>query len=204
MNTIKSVGLAAFEPHYTAIPSIRDQGVRLLGEQTLRDYTICVVNPAGFFETRNWPIESYCAWAQLMINHYQGKVKFLFVGVDRIAEKASAFEAQLPHHTINFVNKTSQAEAMGLVQCADIMLTEDSGLMHMAWTSGIRTLAMFGSTRSDWSRPLGSHSLLLDSSDLECGNCLSATCLHGDNRCLTRYTPQLIFEHTRKLLGGER
>lgn len=197
--TINAVGLDSIDPVYGINEQIRKSGTELLGMGTFKN-TICIVNPAGFFETRNWPIEHYINWAKLMIDHLAGKVKFLFVGIDRIAEKAELFEQEFPLHTINLVNKTSQVEAMGLVQCANIMLTEDSGLMHMAWTSGIPTLAIFGSTRSDWSRPLGKHSLLLSSADLECGNCLLRKCKFGDNRCLTRYTPEIVFEHTKALL----
>jgi len=73
-------------------------------------------------------------------------------------------------------------------------------LMHMAWVSGIPTLAIFGSSRSDWSTPLGKHTKLLSSSDLECGNCLREVCIFGDNRCLTRYSPAFIFEKAQELL----
>jgi ADP-heptose:LPS heptosyltransferase len=72
--------------------------------------------------------------------------------------------------------------------------------MHMAWLSGIPTLALFGSTRSEWSRPLGDHTLLLDSSDLSCGGCMESTCRFGDNHCLTRYTPQQVYTHAIGLI----
>jgi len=74
----------------------------------------------------------------------------------------------------------------------------------MAWVSGIPTLAMFGSTRSDLSTPLGKHTLLLHSSDLECGNCLLAICKYGDTRCLTRYTPEFVFEKALTLVDNSR
>ena len=70
----------------------------------------------------------------------------------------------------------------------------------MAWVSGIPTLALFGATRSDWSRPLGEHTFLLDSSDLPCGNCMEAVCKFGDVHCLTRYTPEEVFQHSLNLI----
>ena len=73
--------------------------------------------------------------------------------------------------------------------------------MHMAWVSEIPTLAMFGSTRSDWARPLSLHSYFVDSSDLPCGNCMQETCAFGDNHCITRYTPEFIFEKAIELVG---
>ena len=70
----------------------------------------------------------------------------------------------------------------------------------MAWVSGIPTLAMFGSTRSVRATPLGEHSLLLHSSDLVCGNCMLETCTYGDNYCLTRYSPEFVFEKAVTLI----
>jgi ADP-heptose:LPS heptosyltransferase len=71
----------------------------------------------------------------------------------------------------------------------------------MAWVSGIPTLAMFGSTRSDRATPIGKHTLLLHSSDLICGNCMLETCLYGDSHCLTRYTPEFVFEKAVALIS---
>lgn len=197
--TIKAVGLSDFNPDFSKTPN-----AVILGEEFLKKYhlsnNLIVINPAGFFESRNWPESYYQEWAQLMIDYYNGDVTFMFVGIERIRKTAENFEKKFSDNTLNLVNKTSQNEAFGLVQNAKFMLTEDSGLMHMSWISGVPTLALFGSSRSDWSRPLGDHSLLLGSSDLECGNCLLSTCKFNDNRCLTRYTPEIVFEHTKKLL----
>lgn len=167
------------------------------------DWLKVVINPAGFFESRNWPFEYYIQWARLLKEAFKGKVIFVFIGVDRIADFTRKFIEQFPQNTLSFVNKTSQSEAFGLLQHADFMLTEDSGLMHMSWVSGVPTLAIFGSSRSDWSRPLGAHSKLLSSDDLECGNCLEPKCKFGDNRCLTRYTPQIVFRETLELLNAK-
>ena len=89
----------------------------------------------------------------------------------------------------------------GTVQRASLVLTEDCGLMHMAWTSGVRTLALFGSSRHDWSAPLGGHSLCLHSGDLPCGACMDAVCRFGDVHCLTRYTPEHVVAEAERLVA---
>jgi ADP-heptose:LPS heptosyltransferase len=100
---------------------------------------------------------------------------------------------------ISIVGETTTAQAFAIVQLAELMISEDSGLMHMGWVSGIKTIALFGSTRSDWAQPLGRHARFFDSSDLPCGNCMREICAYGDNHCLTRYTPAFIFEQARAL-----
>ncbi|HTI07193.1 MAG TPA: glycosyltransferase family 9 protein, partial [Puia sp.] len=91
-------------------------------------------------------------------------------------------------------------EAFAVLQKTSLVLSEDSGLMHMAWTSGIPTMVLFGSTSSYWSRPLGDHSHFLDSSDLACGNCMQAVCSFGDVHCLTRYTPEFVLQQALPLV----
>ena len=159
---------------------------------------LVILNPAGAFKTRNWPVENYIGFANLWLHKFP-KTQFAILGVENILGKANYLKEKLGEKLINLVNRTTIAQAFSVVQQSKFVLSEDSGLMHMAWVSGIPTLTLFGSTRSDWARPLGNHTFFHDSSDLECGNCMKEICKHGDNRCMTRYKPQEIFENAMDL-----
>ena len=154
---------------------------------------LVVLNPAGFFETRNWNIQNFIRFAELWLQRFP-HTKFLVLGTSLIAGKAGLLKKHLGERLIDLVGQTSSSEAFAVLQHATLVLSEDSGLMHMAWVSGVPTITLFGSTRSDWSRPLGDHSIFFDSSDLPCGNCMDAICRMGDIRCLTRITPEMVLE----------
>jgi heptosyltransferase-2 len=160
---------------------------------------LVVLNPAGAFETRNWNIDNYIAFARLWLNEFP-ETQFVVMGISLISSKAVLLKQQLGDNLINLVDQTTPSEAFAILQHVKLVLSEDSGLMHMAWISDVPTLAMFGSTRSDWSRPLGEHTYLLDSSDLPCGNCMQASCKFGDVHCLTRYSPEQVFHHALMLI----
>jgi len=160
---------------------------------------LVVLNPAAAFPTRNWPLENYVSFAELWLGQYPNS-QFLVLGTSFMRSKAGYLQKKLGERLINIVDQTIPSEAFAIIQKVKFVLSEDSGLMHMAWVSGRPTLAIFGSTRSDWSRPLGIHSYFLDSSDLPCGNCMQETCFFGDNHCLTRYTPAFIFEKAINLI----
>lgn len=162
---------------------------------------LVLLNPAAAFETRNWPIENYVAFANIWLDHFPS-TQFVVTGVNFIASKANYLKEQLGDQLINLVNKTTPIQAFALLQNMQLVLSEDSGLMHMSWVSGVPTLALFGATRSDRATPLGDHSLLLHSSDLACGNCMLETCRYGDNHCITRYTPLFVFEKAISLLNS--
>ncbi|MBN9295991.1 MAG: glycosyltransferase family 9 protein [Filimonas sp.] len=160
---------------------------------------LVILNPAGAFVTRNWPLEYYISFARLWLEQ-RPETQFVITGIALIAEKAKLLKQALGDKLINLVMQTSPVEAMAIVQKATLVLSEDSGLMHMAWVSGIPTVVLFGSTRSDWSRPLGEHTVLLDSSDLACGNCMREHCLYRDTPCLKRYSPEIVADAAVKLI----
>ena len=162
---------------------------------------LVVLNPAGAFSTRNWQIDNYVKYAELWKTNFP-ETQFLLLGLKTISEKALFLKKILKDDLIDLVNTegTSVEDAFAIINKSYFILTEDSGLMHMSWVSGIPTLALFGSSRRDWSAPQGEHSLCLNSSDLECGNCLLEVCKYGDIHCLTRYTPEFVFDRAISLL----
>ena len=198
--TIEAVGLGANMPNYNFTLKTTNSIDDVLEENGWDGESMLVIlNPAGAFTTRNWPLDYYVSFAQLWLAAYPD-TQFITIGINTIAEKAVYLKQHLGNRLINIVNKTNPAQAFAIVQKATFVLSEDSGLMHMAWVSGIPTLAIFGGTRSDWARPLGTHTAFMDSSDLPCGNCMLEVCTYGDTHCLTRYTPEIVFNKTLGLL----
>ena len=174
-------------------------GVTLL-PAAFRQRELVVLNPAGAWPTRNWPLDNYVRFARHWRERH-ANAGFVVLGDARIAEQARALAAALGGDLVDLVARTTVTQAFEILKRVRLVLSEDSGLMHLAWIGGTPTLALFGSTRSDWSRPLGLHSALLDSSDLPCGQCMSPSCRYGDVRCLTRYTPEVVAARAEALLA---
>ena len=160
---------------------------------------LVVLNPAGAFATRNWEMRNYVLFARQWLQRWPD-TKFLVLGTSFIAEKAAFLQRELGERLVNLVGQTTPWEAFALLQGATLVLSEDSGLMHIAWVSGAPVVALFGSTRSDWSRPLGPRSVTLDSSDLPCGDCMQAVCRRGDVFCLARRSPEEVLARAVSLL----
>lgn len=165
---------------------------------------LIVLNPAGNFVTKSWPLDRYLGFANRWIDNVDANAQFLILGTEAIQEKAVYLKEKSGGRILNLAGMTTASEAFAILQKAELVLSEDSGLMHMAWVAGIPVVALFGSTRSAWSRPLGEWSVCLDSSDLECGECLQPDCRFGDVRCLSRYTVEFIVETAKALLDRRR
>lgn len=159
---------------------------------------LVVLNPAGAFPSRHWPVAHYAGFARLW--RARRPARFLLMGLPGVRARSDALKRAIGEHAIDLVGRTDVAEALALIRRARLVVSEDSGLMHMAWVSGVPTIALFGSSRSDWGRPLG-HGVCLDSRDLPCGTCLAAECRYGDVHCLTRYSPERVAEEAETLLA---
>lgn len=200
--TIEAAGIGRIMPCYRYQFKTKTDTEKILDENGWKRLnTLVILNPAGAFPSRNWPLNNYIHFAFCWLEKFPAS-QFVVLGTKGIEPKAEALKKQLRGHLINLTNKTSVAEAFAIIQQASFVLSEDSGLMHMAWVSGIPTVALFGSTRSDWSQPLGEHSLLLGSSDLPCGSCMLIDCKFGTTHCLTRFTPHFVFEKALSLVGS--
>jgi heptosyltransferase II len=199
VETCQKAGFPGLMPAYglELKPVLREGALCLLREHGWDGKVkLVMLNPAGLWETRNWPLARYEELARLWSE--MEPVRFLFVGTSRIRDKVRYLADRLAGHTIDLTGKTSLAEALGVVQHASVVISEDSGLLHMAWVSGIPTVALFGSTRSDWARPLGNRSRFVGSEDLSCGACMQAACRFGDVHCLTRYSAEEILKLARE------
>jgi len=163
------------------------------------DHALLVLNPAGYSPARAWPIESYCEFARSWIARYP-RTQIVLLLLPALRAKAQRIAAALGDACIDLTGHADQLQAFAIVGRAQLVLSEDSGLMHMSWVQGTPTLALFSSSRKDWSAPQGSWSDCLDSSDLPCGPCGLEVCKFGDNRCLTRYPAALVLERAEKLV----
>ncbi len=168
------------------------------------DRLLVVLNPAGAFENRRWPVSCYIEFARRWLQVFPGTC-FLVLGLPRIAGVAATLQAALGAHLINLVGRTSPELAFGILQRARFVLSDDSGLMHMAWVSGIPTLALFGATSSDRAQPMGIHADYFGSGDLECGGCMQDHCRHQGamkNFCMTRLSPEQVFDRALRLVDA--
>lgn len=183
--------------------NVLDDGLTMLQNNGWNGTTpLVVLNPAGLWTSRNWPLENYILLAKQWLE--REPVQFVILGTKNILDKARLIKEALNYSLIDLVNKTTLAQAFSILQHSSVVISEDSGLMHMAWVSGIPTVALFGSTRHQWSAPMGDHSHCFHSGDLACGDCMEPVCKFGDVHCLTRLSPATVLESALKLQAQGR
>ncbi len=143
------------------------------------------LNPGAAFGTaKRWLPERFAAVAELVSRRTGAKVAIVGGPAERPLAEAIAGGMRTPVRVL--CGETTLPELVGVLSQFRLLVTNDSGPMHVAASLGVPLLAVFGST--DWreTAPVGEHARLVRES-VECAPCLLREC-PIDHRCMRRVT----------------
>jgi heptosyltransferase-2 len=141
------------------------------------------VNPGAFFgAAKRWIPERFAAVADTVARRIDAKV--VVVGAPQERPLADAIAAGMETPVQVLCGETTLAELVGVLSHLRLLLTNDSGPMHVAAALGVPLVAVFGST--DWreTSPVGETCRIVRE-EVDCAPCLLREC-PIDHRCMSR------------------
>jgi len=158
---------------------------------------------AEFGESKRWPTEHYAEVAEALVR--QGWQVWLFGSKKDHPVGEAIRERLIPglrEESVNLAGETSLAEAIDLMSCADAVVSNDSGLMHVAAALDRPLVAVYGSTSPGFTPPLADQVEVVRLG-LECSPCFDRTCRFGHYNCLRLLEPQAVIAALQRLDGAQ-
>jgi len=148
---------------------------------------------AEYGPAKCWPASHYAELARSLHASQRGPV--LLLGSAKERALGAEIAAQSPGACRVMAGATTLDEAIVLIAGSRGMVSNDSGLMHVAAALGVPQVAVFGSTSPEHTPPLNRHAKVLwlkDELGLDCMPCFERTCRYGHYRCLTAVSPDMV------------
>ncbi len=145
---------------------------------------------AEYGPAKRWPAGHFAKLAQALFR--QGHAVWL-VGSPKDAAVGAEIAQATGQRAVNLCGRTGLEEAIGLLSHAAFVVTNDSGLMHVAAALGKPLVALYGSSTPAFTPPLSPTARVL-SLGLPCSPCFKRECPLGHYGCLTGLSPERVLE----------
>ncbi len=155
---------------------------------------------AEFGSAKRWPVQHFVDLASKL------EQVVVLLGSAKEFELCEAItlgvNAQVQNKCFNLAGKTTLAGAFHVISATKCIVSNDSGLMHVAAALGVPQVAIFGSSSPLHTPPLNAAAKVLWLKNdtnylpaLDCAPCFARECQFGHTRCLRDISPQLVLEN---------
>jgi heptosyltransferase-2 len=198
-----TLGLARNEEVPTRLPQPRlsasaTQAVEALAKlkHALPDKPVLGLCPgAEYGSAKRWPEEHYAEVAKWALG--SGYEVWLF-GSGKDAVITQTINRRSDNRCLDLGGKTSLGEVIDLMSLTTAVVSNDSGLMHLAAALDKKLVAIYGSSDPGHTPPMSDNAAILHLG-LECSPCFKRECPLGHLRCLRDISPENVFEHLQTL-----
>lgn len=180
-----------------AVPRLRlsedtmSRGRKILADAGLSGPVVAIAPGSANSRAKQWPPERFVAAARETAAALNAAVAVF--GTPQERELAENIAAKLTAQGVNahsLAGKTSLYDFLCAIANASVLITNDSGGMHVAYAAGVPTVAIFGPTIAEETGPLGSHTRVVRE-PVECSPCMLKDC-PIDHRCMTAVSPERV------------
>ena len=178
----------------------RESSRALLRDKGFQGEAVVAVCPGARWETKVYPAEKFASVLDELAEQAGVKQPILVGGPDLDEAGKNILENCKHAEPINLIGKTGLRELVAVLDVADLMITCDSGPMHIAAAQGTPTVAVFGSTDPIRTGPYGQSENVVKG-ECELMPCLKRRCPGMNHICMRDLDPRRIAEKALALLA---
>lgn len=148
---------------------------------------------------KRWPAEHYARLNDRL--QIDANVNVVLVGSRDEIDVANEVSALCRRSPVNLAGKTDLAEAVAMLSCVDLLISNDMGLAHIAPAVGTSTIAIFGPTNPETTRPFSDIADIIQK-EVSCSPCMLRDC-PIDHRCMTWIGVDEVFARAAENLNAK-
>lgn len=160
----------------------------LKGKLKISDKILGIAPGAEYGEAKRWPVEHF---AKVAIKAIDKGWKVILLGSANDHDLGRSLDQLTKNKVINLIGKTKLEEVIDVMSICNSFLSNDSGLMHVAASMGIKQVAIFGSSDPKKTPPLSRHAEIMYLS-LSCSPCFERSCPLQHTNCLKNIKPEQV------------
>ena len=197
---LKAIGVESEEVVF-ALPIDEEQrekiGQLLEAEGVDPAKPLVAINPMTTWETKHWRNERFARVADQLLDRGMAVV---FSGGPQDVQGIEGIRAAMTGNAASLAGKTTLKELAALYERVNVLITTDTGPMHLAAAAGAPVVALFGPTAPWRTGPFGSGHKILRA-EIACSPCLKRHCDVG-HECMDRITVDQVVQATLAVLKG--
>ena len=154
---------------------------------------------AEYGPAKRWPAAHFAELARRLAG--RGRSVWL-IGSDKDRDIGEDIAQRAPGAVLNLCGRTDLAAAIDLISVAELVVSNDSGLMHVAAALGRPLVALYGSSDSRHTPPLAPRDLqakIVEITNLDCRPCFQRVCPLGHFRCMNELTPERVMDEIAEI-----
>lgn len=184
----------------TPLSEDRDRVATLLAEHGVTPGAPWIAaNVSARWPTKQWPAELF---AEALDGLQRGTGRVALIGAPDERERAAAVKRLMTTTPVDLTGATSVALLPALLESATVVISGDSGPMHLAAAVGTPVVGLFGPSSPGYSGPRGDrHRLFVG--EVPCAPCFRVACRNEEPlACLRRITPGMVVEAVRDRMAA--
>jgi heptosyltransferase-2 len=200
LDLLSGLGLKEFpeEPYLSVDQREKAETEEWLGSQKIPiRKPLIIINPGAYYgSAKRWPAEKYAELASLLQSRMRAQI--IITGSAEETHLAEAISSCVSEGSYILTGKTTLPRLTSLLSLSDLLVTNDSGPMHLANMLKVPLVALFGPTEPARTGPYWKPATVIHKG-APCWPCSYKECPF-DHRCMMDISPEEVFQACQKLI----
>ncbi len=203
LETVAPLGIAASDLDLELHPGSEDERFadRIFAEADLHGRNVVALNPGASHPVNRWGTKQFAELADLLAERSGGRAVIVGgPGDEALAEEIVTTATSSP---LVLTGKTTILQLGAILKRCALLVSGDTGPMHVATAVGTRVVALFGAADPARTGPVGSGHRVIQAAGVSCVPCRSRTCVNARYlECMEEISPEKVWGVIAGLLKG--